>query len=247
MFAQKLGLRAGANLSNMVISNNASIMGKAPQKKLGAHFEIIGDYALNRLFSVETAVGLSTKGYQVKFEEYKPLSGYQYNIIGQRNLTYLDIPLRVKMQIERPAIKYFFAAGPQWSIGLIGKWHTEKQLQNQNTTEVKQVYWNNAQDINSLARTDIGYFAGFGVEINSLMVELSYAQSLKNISANTNAQAQNCVISLSVGRYLLRSTRNITTKEILTPTSIKSTTHKYPKMSAKKKRKHKRHRRRHRR
>jgi len=215
--AQKIGIRVGVNLSNMKITNSDPIMSATPNNKLGAHFELMTDFALNSNFSVESALGISTKGYQVKVDQYKPVSGLKYTTTGKRSMNYLDIPLRLKIQTSNTQTKYFAAFGPQMSVGLTGKWHTEKLISEINTTEGKQVYWNDTEDVNSFKRLDFGYFVGIGVEINTLIVEFSYSSSFGNISATQDLGniAKNHVFSLSVGRYLLRRVHATTEKELM--------------------------------
>lgn len=251
--AQTIGIRAGANLANMKISNSDPILGSDPHSKLDAHFELFGNYALNRQFSVESAIGISTKGYKVKISGIRPNSGFYYTITGRRSMSYLDIPVRLKFQNQNSTLKYFAALGPEMSIGLSGKWHTERILSEVSTIDGKQVEWNNTNDVNSLKRMDLGVFAGVGFEYNTLIVEFSYTQSLTNISATKDLGniAQNKVFSLSVGRYLLRRVRNTTENELMGSSSHfefikspkKSTKKKYPKKSSKKKKKKRKKRR----
>ena len=217
MQAQKIGIRAGVNFSNMKITNNHPIMGATPHNKMGAHFEMMTDFALSSNFSIESALGISTKGYQVKVDDYKPISGLKYTTTGKRSMNYLDIPLRIKMQTTNSFAKYFVALGSQMSIGLTGKWQTEKIITEKSTIESKQVYWNDVDDVNSFKRLDFGYFIGLGAEINTLLVELSYSGSLGNLSATSDLGniAKNQVFSLSVGRYLLRRVQNTTEKELM--------------------------------
>jgi len=215
--AQKIGIRAGMNLSNMKITSNDSILAPKTLSKMGSHFEMMADFAFNNNFSIESGLGISTKGYRMSVSKTKPNSGYKYTVTGKRSMTYLEIPVRLKMQSQNSRFKYFAAFGPQINIGLTGKWHTEKELAEKTTIEGHQVDWNNAEDIYSYKRLDFGLFAGVGVEINSLIVEFSYSGSLANTSATSNLGnlAKNNVFSLSVGRYLLRRVRNTTEKELM--------------------------------
>ena len=242
--AQKLGIRAGMNLTNMKITSNDSILAPKPLTKMGAHFEMMADFAFNNNFSLESGIGISTKGYRMKVNKTKPNSGYKYTVTGKRSMTYLEIPVRLKMQSQNSRFKYFAALGPQFNVGLTGKWHTEKELAEKTTILGHQVDWNNADDIYSYKRLDLGIFAGIGVEINSLIVEFSYSGSLANTSATSplGNVAKNKVFSLSVGRYLLRKVRNTTEKELMKSSHFEviKRIRKYPKKSSKKK-KHRRH------
>ncbi len=238
--AQKIGIRAGVNMSNMKITNNHPIMGANPNNKIGAHFEMMVDYALNSNLSIESALGISTKGYRVTVDQYKPISGLKYTTTGLRSMNYLDIPVRLKLQTSNTRNKYFASLGPQVGIGLTGKWHTEKIISERSTIEGKQVGWNDANDVNSFKRLDFGYMVGVGIEMNTLIIECTYSASFGNISATNELGnlAKNQVFSLSVGRYLLRRVRNTTEKELMRSShfEIIKRTKRYPKKSTKKKR-----------
>jgi len=239
--AQKIGIRAGMNFANMKITNDHHIFGTDARHKLGAHFGLMTDFAFGANFSIEGALGISTKGYQVKVEETKPLSGLKITTTGKRSMNYLDIPVRLKMQTSNTQTKYFATFGPQISIGLTGKWHTEKLLSEKNTIEGKQISWNDENDVNSYKRLDFGYSVGIGAEMNTLIVEFSFSGSLGNISATNNLGnlAKNQVFSLSVGRYLLRRVRNTTEKELMRSSRFEVIRKsKYPKKSSKKKKRH---------
>lgn len=203
--AQKLGIRAGINLTNMIIEQNESVMGNRPNSKMGAHFEVLGYVPFHSLWALESAIGISSKGYIIRLAENKKQSDYPYDIFGKRNLTYLEIPLRVKIQKKWGDVDCFAAVGPQMSIGIHGKWNTEKILENKSTIVVRQTKWNDTRDVNSLKRVDFGLFAGLGFAYKSLMVEFSYSGSFNNISAFDGVTAKNKVFSLSVGRYFEKS------------------------------------------
>ncbi len=243
--AQKLGIRAGMNLTNMKISSNDSILAPKPTSKMGAHFEMMADFAFNNNLSLESGLGISTKGYRMEVTKTKPNSGYQYTVKGKRSMTYLEIPVRLKMQSQNSRFKYFAAVGPQINVGLTGKWHTEKELTEKTTILGHQVDWNDSDDIYSYKRLDLGLFAGIGVEINTLIVEFSYSGSLANTSATSQLGniAKNKVFSLSAGRYLLRRVKNTTEKDLMKSSHFEviKKTRKYPKKSSKKKKHRKRH------
>ncbi len=234
--AQKLGIRAGINSANMIVKQPEAIIGVTPQSRAGAHFEVLGYKPIDSLFAVEAAIGVSTKGYVVRLADNKKESDYPFEIFGRRSVTYLEIPLRAKIQKKLGKLNYFAAVGPQMSIGIISKWNTEKDLEHQNTIQVNQSKWNNQNDINSLKRMDFGLFAGLGFEFKSLMVELSYTGSLGNIATVDGRVAKNRVFSLSVGRYFVKSVH---------PQPKEKQKGHYRKISSKKKhKKHRRHRRR---
>lgn len=236
---QKLGIRAGLNVSSMHIERNETFIGHQPTSTVGAHFEVLGYQAFgDTTFALETGLGLSKKGYVVSLEDNKDESDYPYEIFGRRSLTYLEIPLRGKVQKKFGKLDYFVALGPQISIGLLSKWTTEKDLVGYNTIESGQTKWNNSDDINSLKRVDFGVFGGLGVSFKSLMIELSYTGSIANTAAANDVIAKNNVFSLSVGRYFVKS---VHPKPV--PKKKKS---KYRKVSSKKKKK-KRKKRRHKR
>ena len=112
LFSQEFGIKAGLNLSNMhmvydrMFSNDSNM-------KTGFHIGATAEFPLTEIFSLETGLLLSTKGF---IEEVKD---FNYKVIF--NPLYLDIPLTVKASSYIGGTKVYGMFGSYVGIGLSGK------------------------------------------------------------------------------------------------------------------------------
>ena len=112
LFSQEFGIKAGLNLSNMhmvydrMLSNDSNM-------KTGFHIGATAEFHLTEIFSLETGLLLSTKGF---IEEVKD---FNYKVIF--NPLYLDIPLTVKASSYIGGTKVYGMFGSYVGIGLSGK------------------------------------------------------------------------------------------------------------------------------
>ena len=112
LFSQEFGIKAGLNLSNMhmvydrMLSNDSNM-------KTGFHIGATAEFPLTEIFSLETGLLLSTKGF---IEEVKD---FNYKVIF--NPLYLDIPLTVKASSYIGGTKVYGMFGSYVGIGLSGK------------------------------------------------------------------------------------------------------------------------------
>ena len=178
----RLGLRAGANYSNLAgnIKNQDTY-----NNKIG----FLGGVMLNvpvtsdGFFSVQPEVLYSQKGFGNKPTEYTGLLGGKQKREGSVNYNYLDVPVLLKIN----ASGFVFEAGPQYSYLLSAndatKTTTTPALGGSPTTTESQ----NKRDVSGLNRNELGYLAGVGYQAsNGLSLNLRYTGAFNDFVKNDN-------------------------------------------------------------
>ena len=189
--AQTFGLKAGLNLSNMIFKDDDVNYSNELNNIPGFHIGAIVDMPLNEFLSFESGLLFTTKGFKIKEEEEEVVNSIK------NKLYYLDIPLTIKASHDLcKGLKIFGTAGPYVGIGLSGKAKgTIDGVSNEKTTD-----WGNS-DEDTFKRLEWGLTFGGGVEINSIIIGVSYDLGLSNISANQDngTTIKNKVLKFSVG------------------------------------------------
>lgn len=198
-YAQILGVRAGLNLSNMLDKDDEGTNSNDFKMKPGFNVGPTVEFPINEMFSFESGLLLSTKGF--KYDEKGSDGGetYEYNL--KSNLLYLDIPLTGKAYFDVKVAKIYGALGPYIGIGLSGKVKSEDTYMGQTDSFNDDIKWGSDQETDDLKRLDYGLTIGAGVLINSIQIGLTYDLGFANISAYTDggAKTSNRVLALSVG------------------------------------------------
>ena len=203
----RLGLRAGANYSNLAgdVQNQGTY-----NNKVG----FLGGVMLNvpllqdGFLSLQPEILYSQKGFENKPTEYTGLLGGKQKREGQVNYNYLDVPVLLKVR----ASGLIFEAGPQYSYLLSAnnqtKTTTIPAIGSPSTAETQ-----NKTDISGLNRNELGYLAGVGYEAeNGLSLSLRYTGAFSDFVKSDNStyfngdlkNARHSAFQLSLG-YLIPS------------------------------------------
>ena len=204
----RLGLRAGANYSNL--SGNLKNQ-DTYNNKVG----FLGGVMLNvpliqdGFLSLQPEILYSQKGFENKPTEYTGLLGAKQKREGQVNYNYLDVPVLLKVR----ASGLIFEAGPQYSYLLSAnnqtKTTTTPALNGTPTTTESQ----DKTDISGFNRNELGYLAGVGYEAeNGLSLSLRYTGAFSDFVKSDNSayfngdlkNARHSAFQLSLG-YLIPS------------------------------------------
>jgi hypothetical protein len=177
----RLGLRAGANYSNLSgnIKNENTY-----NNKLG----FVGGVMLNapiveNFFSIQPELLYSQKGFENKPTEYTNILGYQTKREGKVNYNYLDLPILAKINADG----FYFEAGPQISYLLSSSNETKTTRTNTVSGEVKTFEAENKNDVSELNRTELGYAAGLGYQAeNGLSIGLRYTGAFSDLVKSDN-------------------------------------------------------------
>jgi hypothetical protein len=198
-FSQSFGIKAGLNLSNVLIEDADDTYSDDFNMKPGFHVGPTVEFPLSDLVSFETGLLLSTKGY--KYEESADMMGASVNYEQSLNLLYLDIPLTAKAKFDMGGVALYGAAGPYVGIGLTGKSKFEMSGGGESESEDTDVEWGSDENEDDLKRLDFGLTVGAGVEVNSFLIGVNYGLGLANISPATenDFKINNRVLALSLG------------------------------------------------
>ncbi len=185
-FAQEYGVKAGLNLANMLVKDDNNTYSDDFDMKLGFHVGVTAEFPLTELFSFETGLLLSQKGY--KLEESWGGETYEYTL----TLNYLEIPLLGKATYDLGGTAIYGQLGPYVGFGLTGKFKDEDEDQD--------VDWGSGDD-DHYKRLDFGLNIGAGVQLNNITIGASYGLGLMNITPHDEGSftVNNRVIGVSVG------------------------------------------------
>ena len=204
----RLGLRAGANYSNLAgnVQNENTY-----NNKIG----FLGGVMLNvpiiqdGFLSVQPEILYSQKGFENKPTEFTGLLGAKQKREGSVNYNYLDVPVLLKVR----ASGLIFEAGPQYSYLLSANNQTKTTTTpalggTPSTTEAQ-----NKTDVSGLNRNELGYLAGVGYEAeNGLSLSVRYTGAFSDFVKSDNStyfngdlkNARHSAFQLSLG-YLIPS------------------------------------------
>lgn len=191
-------VKGGLNLSNMLIKDDDGTRREDMKNKIGFHFGITSVFPISKTVDFETGLLLSTKGFRIS--DKKINNGITYEDKGSVNLLYIDIPLTAKTYYNIGASRIYGVFGPYLGVGLSGKSKSESISINGTESDEQDVNWGSGVS-DDIKRLDFGLTVGAGMEINSVLIGLSYNLGLANISGvNDNVQKiNNKVLGLSIG------------------------------------------------
>ena len=185
-------IKAGLNLSNI----NYYFENLGYRMNPGFHIGATAEFPLTEMFSFETGLLLSTKGF--KREEMD-----DNEQLEELNLLYLEIPLTTKASFDLGGTKLCGIFGPYLGIGLSGRYEHRYDYTGMQFSEMrkKDVAWGY-----NLQRLDYGLTMGAGVEVNSIQISLTYSLGLANLTyrqwlstLNESREYNNRVLGISVG------------------------------------------------
>ncbi len=193
-YAQTYGVKAGLNLSNMLMKDDDETYSDDFKMVPGFHVGPTAEFPLTDAISFETGLLLSTKGFKINEEEGG--AEFKTNI----NLLYLDLPLTAKATYDLNGTKIFGTFGPYIGMGLTGKYKYEMSYEGESESDSESVEWGSDED-SDFKRLDYGLTIGAGVEVKSFIVGVSYGLGLANIAAETEGdyKVNNRVLGISVG------------------------------------------------
>ena len=198
-YAQTFGVKAGLNLSNMLVEDDDDTYSDDFKVNPGFHVGATAEFPITELFSFETGLLLSTKGFKVSEEE--TFMGETVKYESKLNLIYLDIPLTAKASFDLGGARIYGVFGPYIGMGLSGKSKFEITAMGETETEEEDIKLGSDEDEDDVKRLDFGLTMGAGVEISSIQIGLSYGLGLANISPYTDggSKISNRVLGISVG------------------------------------------------
>ena len=194
-FSQTFGVKAGLNLSNMLIKDDDDTYSDDFKMNPGFHIGPTVEFPINEIFSFESGLLLSTKGF--KLSEKETYGGETYEYKQKVNLFYLDIPLTAKATYDIGGVKIYGTFGPYIGLGLSGK----SKYEEDGDTNEEDINFGSDEDEDDLKRLDYGLTAGAGIELNYIQIGINYGLGLANISIynDDGSKFNNRVLGISVG------------------------------------------------
>ena len=184
MYAQRVGLFLGLNMSNLSAKNNTSNISKDGNYKMnaGLHLGVTVDIPLYKFLSLETGLMATTKGF--KSETDLPLN---ITVKAKDYLFYVDLPIMVKGTLDLNAVKLYAELGPYLGLGVYGILVTYTTTPIGQDTTSHTIKWGSGSS-NDLRRFDMGLTFGGGVEVGPVPIFLgfSYDLGLINMAATTD-------------------------------------------------------------
>ncbi len=190
-FAQRFGLKAGLNLSNMLIEDDDKTYSDDFKNFPGFNLGFTSEFPISEILSFETGLQLSTKGSKSSSDNYEE----------QVNLLYFDVPLTAKASFDLGGIKPYGVFGPYIGMGLIGLHRDKNTYEGETETDAEAVVWGSDEGESDFKRLDYGLTIGAGVEISSIQLGFTYNLGLANISpySDNGYKNNNRVLALSLG------------------------------------------------
>ena len=196
--AQTFGVKAGLNISDMLIKDDDSNYSDQLDMNTGFHIGLTSEFAKTDFFSFETGLILSTKGYKTSYTE--AFGGEKMEFTGKLSLYYLDIPLTGKATLDVGDARIFGTFGPYVGIGLSGKAKSETTINGVTEKTTRDVDWGSNEE-DDLKRMDFGLTVGAGIGFRAFEIGATYGYGLTNISTYTDNgyKANNRVFGISLG------------------------------------------------
>ncbi len=197
-FAQTFGIRSGLNLSNQLWKSEGTTVSDDYNMNPGFHVGATAEFSLSEVFSIESGLILSTKGFKSSREEN--FGEDIANVEISMNLYYIDIPLMARASVDIGGAKIYGTFGPYIGIGLSGKVDVEETIGTITETSTEDIEFSFDDNISHLRRLDYGLAFGAGVEIKAFQIGVNYGLGLADISNfGDNSSVNNRVLGISLG------------------------------------------------
>lgn len=170
------GFKGGFNFANMLVIEDYNSYGDDYKMNLGFNAGLIAGFQLNELFSVETGIFLSERGYKTV------IKGNDYRNTIKLTLFYIDVPLTLKRYFNMSGRKLYGLMGPYLGRGLYAITKDIIRSDGNYEKDTQKIKWGPDGD---LKRYDFGLSIGTGIEIEVFHFELMYNLGLVNISNST--------------------------------------------------------------
>ena len=193
-FGQSFRVKAGLNLSNVLVKDDQEVYSDKATMKPGFHVGASYELPINDIFSVETSLLLTTKGFKYSEKE----TNYEYK--ETQSFVYVDIPIIAKASFNVGENKIYGALGPYLGIGISGKAKYEETSGGSTGTDTEVVNWGSGED-DDIKRLDFGLAFCAGYEMGSVQIGLFYNLGLANCIPNpeNGLKMNHKVLGLSLG------------------------------------------------
>ena len=179
VFAQSFGVRAGLNMSNFEVKDDADTYSDDYMFLPGFHAGILAEVPVAGVLSLEGGAFFSTRGF--RFEEEMVLFDDKVEIKYKTTLYYLVVPITAKATVDVGPVEVFGQVGGYIGAGLSGKNKGEFTSGDITEEEESDVKWGNDELEDDFKPLDFGLTAGAGVQVNNTRAGVAYEHGLANI------------------------------------------------------------------
>lgn len=195
-FAQTFEIKTGVNFSNHHYKDRfeTELIGNklAPRFLIGVSTE----FPLTEIFSIETGLLFSTKGYTMN-KNFALYSDSEPLYISQKViLNYLDIPLSIKYATPFHKTTIFGEIGPYAGIAINGVTKTDEFSDG---IIERKTYNHQIGSNGNWKRFDYGLQAGIGIVYEKFVFGVDYVFGLADISQRNDFKSKNRIIGLTLG------------------------------------------------
>lgn len=205
-FAQTFEVNAGVNLSTMLSKDEIETVSEDYQMAPGLLLGATAEFPLIGLFSFESGLLFSQKGY--KLDTHYPIptdKGEYVPIYDNTTLNYIEIPLSLKTTTKFKNLPVLFTLGPYIGIGLNEK--TTRSNYSGGITE-RKTYSHKMGNDSNWKKLDYGLQAGIGMEIKNMVLRVNYSYGLANISQVSFIKSKNRIIGFTLGYKIYTEKHN---------------------------------------
>ncbi len=197
-----IGVRAGANLANVSLSDTSDLDIGDPKTSIGAILGAVLELGITEKLAIQVEPSFIQKGWRIK--EELDLLGQSFKIDGKYTFNYIDVPILAKLRFNGANTGLYAFAGPTFGYMSSGKYKVTTEVAGQKETEEEKLNFDEEEGIN---RFDVGAALGAGFQLNlgggRLFFDARYNLGLSNIADEDEIEEdfsiRNKGIGLSVG------------------------------------------------
>jgi hypothetical protein len=188
--AQTVGLRVGANLSNLKLDQTSlTSLGISKESLLGLALAIPVEFKVHKNVSIQTELGFLQKGFKSVQSVKAGNSTIKSELSNYAN--YASIPVMIKLHSATRLIQVYANVGPD------AAWHVSSKQTGQTTTTIDNgqastANTNNTLNIDGQKRLAIGLQGGAGAKLNlgkwGVVLDGRFLTDLKNQNNSFNLQ-----------------------------------------------------------
>lgn len=192
-FSQTFRAKIGSNLANMFIKDD--VFHRYDTKAiLGYSLGASAEFAISKLFNLETGLQLSAKGGA---RTHYATSSSEVDQKMRATPLYLEIPVSAKTYFSVANVKSYAALGPYIGMGILGNVYNNGYGTN--------ISWGSDRT-NTFKMLDCGLNIGAGFEYKDIQIGLTYGLGLTNIDTyeDNHHVVYNRVLGLTLGYAFAR-------------------------------------------
>lgn len=205
--AQKIGIKAGGNFTNVIGSDNSSVSGSTDKHTYisGFHGGIFGEFDMGQVASLQVEACYSTKGFKQKYEFSSQIVKTTQDV--QYTYSYIDVPFLVNLHFGQ--MGGYVGLGPQLSFLAGVKWdgditNTYTNMAPPPLTNTSSTITYAGKDKTGYSNTDFGVAFGVGAKWESgIEYNIRAAYGVSNVIdpsvSTSDAVWHNLVFSVSIG------------------------------------------------